>query len=333
MKLNSIQFLRAVAALMIVVCHYPGAKLYVSAAGVDIFFVISGFIMGTVAMDTTPGHFLYNRLVRIVPLYWAMTLVMCVGAMFGVFATFSFTPDQLWKSLLFIPYLDGTGLIAPLLVVGWTLNLEMLFYVVFAIGLALRAPLLFTVTALGLLVAAGQVSDPTIPAMKLWTSVLLVEFAAGLVLSRLTFSSRRGGLAAIALALAGFALAEWINGESEQYRLLFWGLPAFLAVSGCIWLERAGGWPDTLLAPLAIVGDASYALYLIHGVVISFVHKLVAPGLTGGVLSVAVAVVASICLHKLVEKPLIAYLKKISKLLSTRRGVAENRLKPKMETI
>jgi exopolysaccharide production protein ExoZ len=310
MKLNSIQFLRAIAALGVVVYHYLVGNPYIASAGVDIFFVVSGFIMGTVAMDAAPRAFLYSRLVRIVPLYWGVTLFLCVGSMVGVFSNFTFNLEQLWKSLLFVPYADATGFIAPLLVVGWTLNLEMLFYAVFAIGLSLRAPFLFTIAVLSVLVLIGQIVPFSSAVMRSWTSTLLIEFMAGLLLSQLHMRSGRAGIAAIALSIIGFALAQW-HGENEALRVLLLGVPAFLAVSGCLWLEKSGRWPSRLLSPFNAVGDASYALYLIHGIVISFVHKLVAPGVVGGMLSVVLATIASVIVHKLVEKPLIAFLKKI----------------------
>lgn len=318
MKLNSVQFLRALAALLIVVYHYFEARPHFASAGVDIFFVISGFIMGTVAMEASPRAFLYGRIVRIVPLYWGITLFLCVGSMIGLFSTFTFTLDQLWKSLLFIPYADETGFIAPVLVVGWTLNLEMLFYAVFAIGLWLRAPFILTVAVLSGLVLIGQIVPFSSAVMRSWTSTLLIEFMAGLLLSQLHVQSGRAGIAAIMLSLAGFAFAQWY-GENDELRVLLLGVPAFLAVSGCLRLERSGRWPDRLFSPVSAVGDASYALYLIHGVVISFVHKLVAPGLAGGVLSLLLATIASVIVHKLIEKPLISLLKKIPAVWSRRQ--------------
>ena len=84
-KVHSIQFLRAIAAFTVLLFHLIGPAFVIGAAGVDVFFVISGFIMGSFAAGGKPLQFFYHRLVRIVPLYWAVTLAMCIGALLGLF--------------------------------------------------------------------------------------------------------------------------------------------------------------------------------------------------------------------------------------------------------
>ncbi|KJF66814.1 acyltransferase family protein [Rhizobium nepotum] len=310
-KVHSIQFLRALAALSVLFFHIVGPSFTIGAAGVDVFFIISGLIMGMVADKAPPGQFLYHRLLRIAPLYWAVTLVMCLGAMAGVFSTFSFTIEQLWKSLLFIPYANEAGEVAPLVIVGWTLNMEMLFYLVFTVGLAVRAPIVVTVAVLSVMALSGQVVDWQSPLMQIWTSPLLLEFLAGLLLSRFVSVGFRHGAAALGVALAGFALAAVIGEQFGLLRILNWGIPAFLLVAGCLWIEKAGAWPVRLLKPFEIVGDASYALYLLHGLVISIVHKIIQPGLMAGAVIVIVALVVSIGAHLLFEKPLVKLFRKL----------------------
>lgn len=304
-KVYSIQSLRALAAFSVLLFHIIGEPFTIGAAGVDVFFVISGLIMGSFAATTGPGAFLYHRLVRIVPLYWAVTLVMCVGAMAGVFSTFTFTLEHLWKSLFFIPYAGDNGEVVPLLVVGWTLNLEMFFYIVFALGLALRAPLAVTVGILSAMALAGQVFHWQSPFMQTWTSPLLLEFLGGLLLSRFMFQGMQAGIAALVVSLTGFIAAALISEQSGMLRLITWGVPAFFLVAGCVWLENAGSWPKRLFKPIEIIGDSSYALYLLHGLVISIVHKILAPGLLAGVVIIVVALTVSVFAHFLFERPLI----------------------------
>ncbi|MCZ7934537.1 polysaccharide biosynthesis acyltransferase UppZ [Agrobacterium leguminum] len=304
-KVYSIQSLRALAAFSVLLFHISGEPFTIGAAGVDVFFVISGLIMGSFAATAGPGAFLYHRLVRIVPLYWAVTLVMCVGAMAGVFSTFTFTLEHLWKSLFFIPYAGDNGEVVPLLVVGWTLNLEMFFYIVFALGLALRAPLAVTVGILSAMALAGQVFNWQSPFMQTWTSPLLLEFLGGLLLSRFMFQGMQAGIAALVVSLTGFVAAALISEQSGMLRLMTWGVPAFFLVAGCVWLENAGLWPKRLFKPIEIVGDSSYALYLLHGLVISIVHKILAPGLLAGVVIIIVALTVSVFAHFLFERPLI----------------------------
>ncbi|WP_454702302.1 polysaccharide biosynthesis acyltransferase UppZ [Agrobacterium burrii] len=304
-KVYSIQFLRALAAFSVLLFHIVGDPFTIGAAGVDVFFVISGLIMGSFATAGGPGAFLYHRLVRIVPLYWAVTLVMCAGAMAGVFSTFTFTLEHLWKSLLFIPYTGDNGEVAPLLVVGWTLNMEMFFYIVFALGLAVRAPLAVTVGILSVMALAGQVLPSQSPFIQTWTSPLLLEFLGGLLLSRFMFQGGQAGIAALVISLTGFVAAAMISEQSGMLRLMTWGVPAFFLVAGCVWLENAGLWPRRLLKPIEIIGDSSYALYLLHGLVISIIHKILAPGILAGAVIIIVALAVSVLAHFLFEKPLI----------------------------
>src|SRR5262249_39672775 len=142
--LDSLQALRAVAALSVVLYHIDFIGR--GAFGVDIFFVLSGFIICHVTAADRQ-HFLLKRLIRIVPLYWARTLVVCALALAAprLLQTTSDSWMGLLKSLFFIPYEKESGRVYPVLFLGWTLNYEMFFYVVFSIALALRpalAPLL-----------------------------------------------------------------------------------------------------------------------------------------------------------------------------------------------
>lgn len=310
-KIKSIQFIRAVAALAVLGFHTVGTPFVAGAAGVDLFFVISGFIMGTFGSDVPPQRFLYHRIVRIVPLYWAVTLVMCVGAMMGMFSTFTFTPEQLWMSLLFIPYFNDAGEVAPLVVVGWTLNMEMFFYAVFAVGLALRAPVAVTAVILGLMTLAGLVLDLDTPVAQSWMSPLLLEFLAGLFLARMALPRREYAAPLIGLSLAGFALAAVAGSDpAGLWRVLIWGVPSFLLVAGCLTIEKAGAWPQRLLAPVEKIGDASYALYLLHGLVISAVYRLVEPGFFAAAAIVVLSLAVAFAAHVTIEKPATQFLRR-----------------------
>ena len=105
------------------------------AAGVDIFFVISGFIMLVTSRQTSPAEFMVRRLIRIVPLYWALTLLVSALLILKpeLFRTTVVTAPFLIKSLLFIPYANPGhgGEVMPILTPGWSLNFEMFFYLIF----------------------------------------------------------------------------------------------------------------------------------------------------------------------------------------------------------
>ena len=167
-KLFGIQYLRAVAALAVVVFHAAersGLNFVVGAAGVDIFFVISGFVMWTLAATrpVSTWAFYRDRLLRIAPLYWIVTLVMAVGALAGLFPRIRLTADHVIASLAFVPHRSpSNGEIWPLLTQGWTLNLEMFFYLIFGLILFLpreRRLAMLTTTFVGL-VLAGRKYQP-----------------------------------------------------------------------------------------------------------------------------------------------------------------------------
>jgi exopolysaccharide production protein ExoZ len=271
-KLLTIQYLRAVAALAVVVYHATaraGWPIVVGAAGVDVFFVISGFIMWTVTeRPTTPGGFLSHRLIRIVPLYWLATFV----------AALTSHPDliRLTAALLFIPWRAPDGHVWPVLVQGWTLQYEMFFYLLFAAGLALprRGQLMALSIALIGLSLASLVLHGDNPLARTYTDPILLEFLAGVWLSALWRSGRlpiAAGPLLLALGVAGFAAAGIARLDPQGWiRLVVWGLPAWLMVAGALALEKQAPKSRTGLA----LGDGSYSIYLFHTLVVGAVWRL-----------------------------------------------------------
>src|SRR6476620_2791854 len=138
----SIQMLRGIAAMMVVFVHLDVQLRRLNlgsvdsawmASGVDIFFVISGFIMWVTTVrrpQITAAEFMRNRIVRIVPLYWAISLFVLATTLLApsLLHTTVFDAPHVVTSFLFLPWRDPvTGDFWPLLVPGWTLNFEMLF--------------------------------------------------------------------------------------------------------------------------------------------------------------------------------------------------------------
>jgi len=272
--LESIQVLRAVAATLVLLFHTK--VLNWGYAGVDIFFAISGFIMGTVGIRQRPADFLVMRLIRIVPLYWLVTLGMCLVSLVpGAFRNFTFDLSTLSKSMLFVPYFDESGHIWPLVVAGWTLNYEMFFYFLFAAGLALGLPRLFSSMVILLLVILGFIVQFDGPLGRTYTDPILLEFSAGMALSAvpwlrgLWLGIGQMVVGAGVLALIGFFHVDPGDGFP---RLIWLGLPCCALVSGALALERAGHWPR--LGYLIALGDASYSLYLLHGFVVRGSERL-----------------------------------------------------------
>lgn len=155
------------------------------AAGVDLFFVISGFLMWGTTWDspTTPGRFMLQRIHRIVPLHWAITSFYVLLAAPHLMQSGAFKPAHGTTSYLFLPWphpaIDANQ---PLVTPGWTLNYGMFFYLVFALGLFLpeRRARLATVALLGGLVAAGPAFASQSAPLQVYTSTMLLEFLFGM---------------------------------------------------------------------------------------------------------------------------------------------------------
>ena len=138
-KVNNIQGLRAFAAIAVAGFHtrfrFPHMRLF-GSFGVEVFFVISGYIMASICVSNSE-FFFRRRLLRIVPPYWTATVVMFLAALWFPNLMWTTRPDvgELIKSLLFIPFSRSDGSIEPILSIGWTLNCEMYFYAVLAVSL------------------------------------------------------------------------------------------------------------------------------------------------------------------------------------------------------
>ena len=272
-----IQYLRGIAALMVVWFHgmdqVPGLSRYFpfpfGASGVDLFFVISGFIMVTTTWKSapTPLEFMRRRVIRIVPLYWLLTLAMVSMALCvpNLFRTLVVTPRTLVESLLFIPHFSISFPFAvwPLLVPGWTLNYEMFFYLVFACALLLPARMRLTVMAgvLGTLVAIGFALGPFDSAIaRVYLNPLLLEFVIGTGIGAWWSAGRplAGTGASLVLLVAGFAGLTLRDHPP---------LGVFTQMAGAA-LMVVGALNSTLArwqcAPLRALGDSSYSLYLTH---------------------------------------------------------------------
>ena len=184
----SVQYLRGVAALMVVYFH---TKVYLAGyawgiprnfgySGVDLFFCISGFIMmhTTLGRPIRPATFLQNRLLRVYPLYWLLTLFSLALYVIApsAFIDGSASLSHAILSLLLIAHFD-----APVLRIGWTLVYEIFFYALFALTLWAtphrRLPLLGALI-IGL-VALGALCAPESPVLQTYTHPFLLEFLAG----------------------------------------------------------------------------------------------------------------------------------------------------------
>lgn len=343
-SLDSIQVLRGIAALAVVICHSCymvldngtrpgylnrlGMFRDLGGAGVDVFFVISGFIMVFVAQNAfgrpgAAGQFWLKRLVRIAPLYWLYTTLMLL-LILSRFAMKNavFSLDYTIKSYLFIPAFNptsGLSLPEPLLASGWTLSYEMFFYLVFGLWILygrLETLIPFVLCCFaGALIAAQFIGmDSAIGAF--FGQPIMFEFLFGVIAGiayvkgwRLT---RRSSLACVAVAAAFFALSIFARPELSL-RWIFWGLPAGLLVQGALGLGVGTG---RVGAAFVRLGDSSYTLYLQHAFVTLTVGGLLKRSIVVHKLppDLLIAVVVAVCVwlgwlaHKHFEKPMNQWL-------------------------
>lgn len=339
-KLSLIQIGRAFAASSVVICHtlheaekWPDVDPRLVAfshympfgSGVDIFFVISGFVMYYISQSKheTPGYwrtFAENRVTRIVPVYWFFTLIMValLAAMPQAFDSARFEPWQIIRSFFFLPgphFEFGM----PILALGWTLNLEMYFYALFALSLALVGR--HAVPVLSAFLIATVALHPVLARtgffpLEFWSQPIILDFVAGMGLAALrhrgTSWTRGTGLFALALSLIVFVMLpafdlDWMG----DYSKLFFGVAATLFVAGLVfppdvpatnWLSRSA----------VTVGDASYTLYLCHPFVLTAIFlvwaRIPALQLAGGwfytLIAVLAALIAAVCGYYLIERPL-----------------------------
>jgi exopolysaccharide production protein ExoZ len=328
MTIANLQILRGLAALGVVFYHTDfrlSGDWHTEFFGVSTFFVISGFIMCFITKDNADG-FLVKRAIRIVPLYWICTLAPIVMAYRwyllrpSTWTTTTLAFD-LPRSLLFLPSENS-----PLLGVGWTLNFEVYFYVVFAAAVWLNrryAPLI-----------AASVVYAVIKANELGANSFLITyyshgyisfFLQGIALYYIwTFTKDHLpkwptiiACAIIPLVSYGsqFVTPLWYGDPTLQYCAEY--VPIAL-VAAALFSASAGA--DVAWRPLILLGDASYAVYLTHTIFMEMIrvenaHGTISIPTPKESLSVMIGYLISsitigVAVHLWVEKPLLRWIKR-----------------------
>lgn len=337
-ELVGIQILRGIAALMIVIYHvqpqlsrmghaFQGGEFL--ASGVDIFFVISGFIMvysTAKSPDRGAAAFLLNRAIRVVPLYFLLTaFVTSIAIAFPqLLQSTEFDFQHVLFSFLFIPYPDPvTGNYWPVLIVGWTLNYEMYFYALFACGLIvsrgrLAAQFLIVVSIICIF-AVLPIFFETSGIFEFYTESIILEFALGMLVGIwFVYSRDFSSIWPLLSVLAGILLLLfWSWQGADLPRFVAFGIPGVLIVGGLAQTPFSTEAPGVSL--LRSAGDASYSIYLSHPIVMSAAGQAWrktgladAPHgeLMFGIFSVGVCVAAGILFYRMVERPLTKKLKR-----------------------
>lgn len=344
--LYSIQYLRAVSALLVLSIHAM-QRLGVTdmrsenfmpvlsgalSSSMDLFFLMSGFLCMTITdQHSRPWEFAKDRLGRIVPLYWLITLVCAWLLWSGILNFPEISPRSLFAnmrdadwafvaaSLLFVPVRGPFETdLNPIIPQGWTLNFEMGFYLLFTLGLYLPRRLMvpvLTVLFFAVFLLGAAIAGP--PAYEFWTSPLILEFIAGLWIGS---TWQRGWPMWRTLLLL---LLAWVpvmavtfnfvaEGPFQPLRIAF--APMVIAIL-CITLmfeRRPGGIGKT--EPLKTIGDASYSIYLWHFIPIILLDvagkSLTIGAWTYFVLLMVIGTGGGVLIHFAIEKPIMRYMRR-----------------------
>jgi exopolysaccharide production protein ExoZ len=325
--LISLQYLRAIAALMVVLHHArnshswlfnPIEDYYAFALGVDIFFVISGFVMYLAARNEYPTEFLRKRIIRVVPLYWIATLALVIlntRLNFSMLTTEEFV--HILKSLFFIPHYSysRTSEIWPYLVPGWTLNYEMFFYLIFCIGLIFTRTLLLTSVVIGSLALLGFLIESKSAVITFYTEPLLIEFLLGMWVAYAYLNNMLSKFFITCLPFGFIGLFSIPFVADADIRLMIKIISSTMIVVGAV----AYGPRSNYSKLLNLLGDASYSIYLTHAVIsLDFAEKVWRklpldgwPQFIGWVVfSLLISSIVGVLVHLYAEKPSIAWLRK-----------------------
>jgi exopolysaccharide production protein ExoZ len=281
-RLVMLQILRGIAALMVVfhhVLHQSPGFLAVwpteaGQAGVDLFFVISGFVMVYVTneREQSAAQFLTMRAIRIVPVYWFYTLIAAALMFFlpQLFRGNELSVKHVLLSLLFIPH-DSQGSLSPLIKQGWTLDLEVFFYILFAIAMAIaaRQRVSIAVATLAVMTAISYIMrftgiSPGV--LGFYFDNIILEFAFGMLIAKAFLGGRLrpfNPIIGLLVLLSGFVLLFALDPLfTAATRVIVYGLPAAAIVIGTLILENRT--QPFRLPLLQFIGDASYSIYLVH---------------------------------------------------------------------
>ena len=343
--IKSIQLLRALAAMSVVYAHYAHYAFpsFASGAyGVDIFFIISGFIIAYIVSDNTK-HFLSKRLIRIIPLYTIatgvsiLTIIISPQLVNNTFISFI----AITKSLLFIPYkINNSG---PILSLGWSLNYEMFFYLVMAICILFVRNKKYLSIACSLLLVVLTIILKLIPSdnyiIHFYKTGLFPEFIFGIVLYHFyTYFSLQSttvndsiintSFRLIIMPLVGIisfififfsCIYHWHISSDGNVQV---GIPALLLVISVISLEKYINSNNMLIKAGLLLGDASYVMYLFHPFCIYFLQRIIFPkiGLQDNIfiielmkliLALGITSTFSILMYKLVDNPIQIKLRRL----------------------
>lgn len=310
--------LRGIASLSVLFAH-ESHKLYQNGIfssdwltfagwGVDIFFMISGFIMMMISKkEINKTKFIVDRLIRIIPLYWLFTLIalilyVCVPSIVNT----SGGHTGIFQSFILVPIPAGTKFLVQN---GWTLSYEFLFYICFLFALKFKDvnKLLF-VSATFLLIDLYLFWIQT---SNFLSSSIKYEFILGGSIYLFFYRSK---LLALTLLVILLSILLSIFDLGSRALSLF-SLLSFILVFSLINFESYfSANSSKLIQWLFILGEISYSLYLVHPFTIQFTQLIlkklnVLSACSFMILATILSLIAGFVCYKWIEVPMTRYLK------------------------
>jgi peptidoglycan/LPS O-acetylase OafA/YrhL len=340
---KSIEILRIVSAVLVVTAHLPsttlpvfsmfcGGDVFLGSIGVDVFFVISGIVMGMTydkrkKIDSLPLRvrgFLTARILRIYPLYVVTTIIAIVIA--PLFGRAIPRYERIIKDLLLVPHMDNGVYVDPIIGVGWTLRFEIAFYLLVFLSLVFRMRQLASIVIIALVSLSMWVPN-------YYGCPLLLEFLAGYMLAgKVAIVQMRWGkhirIIGLICAVSIFFFAalgtdvppskDTVNiiprtviyfKDCSFPRVIVWGLPALLVVFAAVALE------EYIPQCLAKCGKYTYSVYLMQYFCLPVFDKMRVRGLSDVIAlssTVSVLCLMSVVSYKMIEKPALLIAKRVN---------------------
>ncbi|SFR18808.1 MULTISPECIES: acyltransferase family protein [unclassified Enterobacter] len=281
---RSIQMLRALAVWLVVLHHvkqivfsdhfsnsFMDKLAHKGAAGVDLFFIISGFIIyqSIYTKRISAAQFALNRVMRIVPAYWLFTGIVAFLAIYfnGLMFATTTNPELLIRSLLFLPTerSDIMGYI-PFLTVGWTLNYEMFFYLLACLVILISRERFIVLISL-VIIFSYEYLKPSLSAMPFYSNGIMLEFLLGIFIADFHKNGMLEKINPVILISLSVAAMVFIYNRPEDHDILYIGVPCAVVVACFVGLESSLK-DNKITKALIKLGDYSYSTYLCHVIVI-----------------------------------------------------------------
>ncbi len=326
---RSIQVMRGIACLLVLAFHvalqldtyygisWPRLLFSQGYAGVDLFFVISGFVIAyssqsLLGRPTFFGRYWLKRLVRVYPLYWLVLILSIVGLVLTApdkvpTGTVSAVIEHWLAVALLIPGHEAVN------AVSWSLSYELYFYALFSL-LLLSGQAWYVLIGVGMVTLIHVVGAPTYTETSFFFSPFTLEFYLGIAVWYVSARIERSAWPAVGSLVTAIGIISVgqsaVTNEDHLQRTIVFGTASGLVVFAGIAFEQNGQFrsPNWLRA----VGDASYVLYLLHLPCLIIVNKwligqrpnqlsvLVLNGMT-----IFLLIIASHYLHIHLEKPIM----------------------------